>query len=111
MNSFAISEIAAPMRKAVLFILGIASGVVFTIAATQMRMIPVGVDFTPVAIPGSSRPLDRFADAFAQVRERYVEKPGDAQLVDAAVDGMLSSLEDFELPQSRGREPYGELHA
>jgi carboxyl-terminal processing protease len=82
------------MRKAVLFLCGIAAGAVFTIAATQMRLVPRGVDFSPTSSMGSSEPLDRFAAAFAQVRARYVEKPGDAGLVDAAVEGMLASLED-----------------
>ena len=82
------------MRKAGLFLFGITAGAVFTIAATQMRMVPVGVDFAPTGATASGQPLDRFAAAFAQVRARYVEKPGDEGLIDAAVEGMLASLED-----------------
>jgi carboxyl-terminal processing protease len=82
------------MKKVVLFFCGAAMGVVATIGATQMRLVPGGVDFSPTGVAGSGRPLDRFADAFAQVRARYVDKPGGDSLIDAAIDGMLSRLEN-----------------
>lgn len=37
--------------------------------------------------------LDLFGDVFEKVREEYVEEPNDAELIDAAINGMLSYLD------------------
>jgi carboxyl-terminal processing protease len=39
------------------------------------------------------RQLDLFGDVLERVRTDYVEKPDDAQLIEAAINGMLSSLD------------------
>ena len=39
------------------------------------------------------RQLDLFGDVLERVRSDYVEKPDDAQLIEAAINGMLSSLD------------------
>src|SRR5690606_34576823 len=39
------------------------------------------------------RMLDRFGEAFEQVRANYVEEVSDEQLIEAAINGMLASLD------------------
>ena len=39
------------------------------------------------------RQLNLFGDVFERVRSDYVEQPDDAKLVEAAINGMLSSLD------------------
>ncbi|HXF53391.1 MAG TPA: S41 family peptidase [Hyphomicrobiaceae bacterium] len=39
------------------------------------------------------RHLDLFGDVLERVRTDYIEKPNDAQLIEAAINGMLSSLD------------------
>jgi len=39
------------------------------------------------------RYLDLFGDVLERVRSDYIEKPNDAQLIEAAINGMLSSLD------------------
>ena len=39
------------------------------------------------------RMLDRFGEAFEQVRANYVEEVGDEELIEAAINGMLASLD------------------
>jgi carboxyl-terminal processing protease len=39
------------------------------------------------------RQLDLFGDVLERVRTDYIEKPNDAQLIEAAINGMLSSLD------------------
>jgi carboxyl-terminal processing protease len=40
-----------------------------------------------------SRPLELFAEVFAQVRAEYVDEPDAKQLIESAINGMLSSLD------------------
>ena len=41
--------------------------------------------------PRDSRPLRHFRDAYVRVRVEYVEDVGDAELIDAAIEGVLES--------------------
>jgi carboxyl-terminal processing protease len=45
------------------------------------------------AAPDTYRQLNLFGDVFERIRADYVEEPDDAKLVEAAVNGMLSSLD------------------
>ncbi|MCB2081163.1 MAG: hypothetical protein KDD76_00890, partial [Rickettsiales bacterium] len=36
--------------------------------------------------------LDLFGDVFEKVREEYVEEPVDSELIESAINGMLTSL-------------------
>lgn len=54
------------------------------------------VSRTYSATPGNSeiyKQLDLFGDVLERVRTDYVEKPDDAMLIDAAINGMLSALD------------------
>jgi carboxyl-terminal processing protease len=82
------------MRKASLILLGAATGMALTIAATQ-SYVAFGETATQAAGPPTSyRLLDVFGDAYEQVRKHYVEKPNDKDLMGTAINGMLASLED-----------------
>jgi len=82
------------MRKASLILLGAATGMALTIAATQ-TYVALGETDARAAPPTTSyRLLDVFGDAYEQVRKHYVEKPNDKDLMGTAINGMLASLED-----------------
>jgi len=51
--------------------------------------------------------LDLFGDVFEKVREEYVEQPSDKELIEAAINGMLTDLD----PHSSylNAEAYGEM--
>ncbi|MGQ0457294.1 MAG: S41 family peptidase [Hyphomicrobium sp.] len=57
----------------------------------------VNVSQTYSATPGQNseafRQLDLFGDVFEKVRGEYVEKPDDTQLIENAINGMLTSLD------------------
>ena len=80
------------MRKTSLVLLGAATGVALTIAAT-LPPLALGQD-APSAPATNYRALDLFGDTFARVRQRYVEQPSDAKLIESAINGMLAGLED-----------------
>ncbi|MGP0090237.1 MAG: S41 family peptidase [Xanthobacteraceae bacterium] len=82
------------MRKASLVLVGAAVGVALTIVAIQPRLARIGTGARPVDATTNHRPLDLFGDALAQVRARYVVKPDDGKLMETAVNGMLSSLDN-----------------
>ncbi len=45
------------------------------------------------AVADTYRQLNLFGDVFEKIRNDYVEKPDDAKLIEAAINGMLSSLD------------------
>jgi carboxyl-terminal processing protease len=64
------------------------------------------------------RQLNLFGDVFERVRSDYVEEPGEAELIEAAINGMLSSLDphssflnakDFRDMQVQTRGEFGGL--
>ena len=67
------------------------------IAALLAFTLPVGVTADALARePLKSetyKQLDLFADVFERVRSEYVEEVTDEQLIEAAIDGMLTSLD------------------
>jgi carboxyl-terminal processing protease len=88
------------MRKTSLVLMGAATGVALTIAAT-MPPLALGQD-APSAPATNYKALDLFGDTFARVRQRYVEQPSDSKLIESAINGMLAGLEDsyYVDPQS-----------
>ena len=85
------------MRKNSLFLLGAVTGVCLTLALSG----PHGAQLVAVAkakVEGDIySQLNLFGDVFERVRADYVEKPDDAQLVEGAINGMITSLD----PHSR----------
>ena len=85
------------MRKNSLFLLGTVTGVCLTLALSG----PHGAQLIAVAkakVEGDVySQLNLFGDVFERVRTDYVEKPDDSQLVEGAINGMITSLD----PHSR----------
>ena len=86
------------MRKNFLFFLGTLSGIGLTLLVTG----PQGEHLIAraKAAAGASdtySQLNLFGEVFERVRSDYVEKPGDTNLIEGAINGMVSSLD----PHSR----------
>ncbi|NEU12300.1 S41 family peptidase [Methylobacterium sp. BTF04] len=79
------------MRKVSLVLVGAFLGVGSTMVATQTRLLS---GTSAVAASAETyRQLSLFGDVFEKVRTDYVEKPDEAKLIEAAVNGMLTSLD------------------
>jgi len=79
------------MRRTSLFLVGVAAGALVATATVQPRLF-----FGTAAEAASSdtyRQLNLFGDVFERVRGDYVEKPDDSKLIEAAINGMLQSLD------------------
>src|ERR1700759_2357975 len=85
------------MRKHSLFLLGTVTGVCLTLALSG----PFGPQWVALAKAKVENDvysqLHLFGDVFERVRTDYVEKPDDSQLIEGAINGMISSLD----PHSR----------
>src|ERR1700721_3960707 len=85
------------MRKNSLFLLGTVTGVCLTLALSG----PHGAQLVAAAKAKGEgdvySQLNLFGDVFERVRTDYVEKPDDSQLVEGAINGMITSLD----PHSR----------
>jgi len=77
------------MRKISLFFIGAITGALVAAVAAQPQV------FTKAraASADTYRQLNLFGDIFEHVRAQYVEKVDDAKLIEAAINGMLSSLD------------------
>ncbi len=76
------------MRKVSLVLLGAVVGTGLTLGA-QSHLLP-GAN---AAASDTYRSLNLFGDVFEKIRTDYVEKPEDQKLVEAAINGMLTSLD------------------
>jgi carboxyl-terminal processing protease len=85
------------MRKNAVFFLGAVAGTCLTLLATGPRGDLLAAAAIAAASPDTYSKLNLFGDVFERVRASYVEKPDDARLVEAAISGMVSSLD----PHSR----------
>ncbi|MFN3853095.1 MAG: S41 family peptidase [Phreatobacter sp.] len=79
------------MRRASILLAGAAMGALATIAVTQPRAL-MGMTANAAA-SDTYRHINLFGDIFERVRTDYVEKPDDGKLIEAAINGMLSSLD------------------
>lgn len=78
------------MRKASLSVMSLAAGFAAGMAISLPHLLPAE------AAGGNSetyRQLNLFGDVFERVRADYVEEPDDGQLIDSAINGMLTSLD------------------
>ena len=82
------------MRKGSLVLLGAAAGVALTLFAAQPEFALFAAQPGSVTAAENYHRLDSFADALERVRKHYVEKPDDNALIMAAINGMLSELEE-----------------
>ncbi len=79
------------MRKVSLVLLGAVLGASTVTLGTQTRFISSGI--ARAAASDTYRSLNLFGDVFEKIRTDYVEKPDDQKLVEAAINGMLTSLD------------------
>ena len=78
------------MRKLPLLLCGVAFGSIVTVVTMQPRLLLGGAS---AAVTDTYRQLNLFGDVFERVRSDYVEQPDDGKLVEAAINGMLASLD------------------
>jgi carboxyl-terminal processing protease len=78
------------IRKLPILFCGVALGAVATVAITQAPMLMGGAH---AAVTDTYKQLNLFGDVFERVRSDYVEQPDDSKLVEAAINGMLTSLD------------------
>jgi carboxyl-terminal processing protease len=85
------------MRKNFLFILGAAAGAGLTLLVTAPHgALSVGPARAATDADAYAQ-LNLFGEVFERVRADYVEKPDDTQLIEGAINGMVTSLD----PHSR----------
>ena len=81
------------MRKTSLILIGAVAGAALSLLATQPRLMLVGASAKAAGGADTYRQLNLFGDVFERVRADYVEKPEDAKLIEAAINGMLNGLD------------------
>ncbi|HEY3719816.1 MAG TPA: peptidase S41, partial [Roseiarcus sp.] len=79
------------MRKVSYLALGVAIGAATAIFSPQFLLTVAPSAYAAAA--DTYRQLNLFGDVFEKIRTDYVEKPDEAKLIDAAINGMLSSLD------------------
>src|SRR5664279_5618591 len=79
------------MRKALPLLLGTVLGAGLVTLATKTTVFPEGT--ARAAASDTYRNLNLFGDVFEKIRSDYVEKPDEQKLVEAAINGMLGSLD------------------
>ena len=79
------------MRKVSLVMLGAVLGASVVTVGSQTRLFSDGM--ARAAASDTYRNLNLFGDVFEKIRSDYVEKPDEQKLVEAAINGMLTSLD------------------
>ncbi len=79
------------MRKVSYLVLGAAIGAAAVTVGSHTSLLAHGAAFAAAA--DTYRQLNLFGDVFEKIRQDYVEKPDEGKLVEAAINGMLSSLD------------------
>ena len=77
------------MRRFTLLAAGAVLGAVVMGGVAQFG----GIGGATAAATDTYRQLNLFGDVFERIRSDYVEEPDDAKLIEAAINGMLSSLD------------------
>src|SRR6266850_2531677 len=85
------------MRKNVVFFLGAVAGAGFTFLVTGPQGAQLVAAAGAATSPSTYSQLNLFGDVFERIRTSYVEKPDDTKLIEASINGMISSLD----PHSR----------
>jgi carboxyl-terminal processing protease len=104
------------IRKATLLISGALLGAIGAVAVTQPQIFTGGA--ANAAASDTYKDLNLFGDVFERVKADYVEVPDDTMLVQAAINGMLASLDphssylspkDFQAMQVQTSGQFGGL--
>src|SRR5579859_964938 len=80
------------MRKSSLLLMGAVFGVGAATLGLETRFL-ASQPAQAASASDTYRQLNLFGDAFERIRADYVEKPDDGKLVEAAINGMLTSLD------------------
>lgn len=78
------------MRKSTIALLALAAGFGGGMAVSLPKLLPAEA---ASADPETYRQLNLFGEVFERIRAGYVEEPNDTDLIDAAISGMLTSLD------------------
>src|SRR5690606_9852040 len=79
------------MKKTSLFFLGALAGAAAAVVVVQPRILLNAT--ANAATSDVYRHLNLFGDVFEHVRDKYVEKPDEAKMIENAINGMLTSLD------------------
>jgi carboxyl-terminal processing protease len=79
------------IRKASLLLVGAALGALGAVAFTQVHVLAGGI--ANAAPADTYRELNLFGDVFERIRADYVETPDENQLIESAINGMLTGLD------------------
>ncbi len=79
------------IRKVSYLALGVAVGAAVAVLAPEALQAVAPKAFATAA--DTYRQLNLFGDVFEKIRNDYVEKPDESKLIEAAINGMLSSLD------------------
>ena len=85
------------MRKNFVFFLGAVVGAGFTFVITGPQGAQLVAAAKAATGPGTYSQLNLFGEVFERIRTSYIEKPDDAKLIEASINGMITSLD----PHSR----------
>ena len=85
------------MRKNCLFLLGAATGACLTLLVSGPQGAQLVAAAKAATRPDTYSQLNLFGEVFERIRTNYVEKPDDAKLIEASINGMVTSLD----PHSR----------
>src|SRR5467141_3995841 len=85
------------MRKNCLFLLGAATGACLTLLVSGPQGAQLVAAAKAATRPDTYSQLNLFGDVFERIRTNYVEKPDDAKLIEASINGMIAALD----PHSR----------
>ncbi len=77
------------MRKIPLFLSGVALGAIALVAIDEVRFSMSA----NAAASDTYRRLTLFGEVFDKIRSDYVDKPDEAKLIEAAINGMVQSLD------------------
>jgi carboxyl-terminal processing protease len=85
------------MRKNFVFFLGAVAGAGFTFVVSGPQGAQLVAAAKAATSPGTYSQLNLFGEVFERIRSSYIEKPDDAKLIEASINGMITSLD----PHSR----------
>jgi carboxyl-terminal processing protease len=85
------------MRKNCLFLLGAATGACLTLLVSGPQGAQLVAAAKAATRTDTYSQLNLFGEVFERIRTNYVEKPDDAKLIEASINGMVTSLD----PHSR----------
>lgn len=77
-------------KSVVTLVAGVMIGAAGMVGVTQLPIVGASAE---AASRDTYRQLNLFGDVFERIRNDYVEEPGDSDLIESAINGMLTSLD------------------